>query len=355
MDERESPTTADPAAGPNLEHELPPGSHPLEVGARRGIGPLSPHGQEVWHGDAVPCVSCGQLVPRDAIECDQCAQDLTPAMLEKMRAHAGPWYVLEHIRPFPGVSLDRIVRQVHRGLITETSIVRGPSTDYQWRFAVETPGLCRYFGRCWSCHGEVSPSDGSCRNCLSYLSFEKPRAVPDASPSTTAAELKGKAIISQTLAPKQSPERERRGPEATGRPVPAQTPTGATAKPQLVRPKATVNTGKRSSPTPPDLHQPVGRAVSAEVCILDDITRVSHAQTPSDHLKDLSAVVDRTALPTHEPIWDEPPRIAGIRVTWVAVALLAIVIVALMFLTQSRSEDTMPKDAERSGIVQPAP
>ncbi len=304
MDESQTPAAADPTA----ENNLPPGSHALEVGARRGIGPLSPHGGEVWHGHALPCVSCGQLVPRDASECDQCAQDLTPAMLEKMRAHAGPWYVLEHIRPFPGVSLERIVRQINRGLITETSIVRGPSTDYQWRFAVETPGLCRYFGRCWSCHEAVSASDGYCRHCLSYLSFEKPRATPDASPAPTAVEPKGVAMTTATLAPNQSPERERRVPEATGQPAPAKTPLGAT-----------------SVPAP--------------------------AETPSDHLKDLSAVVDRTALPMHEPIWDEPPRIGGIRATWIAAVLLAIVIVALMFLTQSRSDDAPPRQPAAPGMI----
>lgn len=308
VDESETPATADPTAGNNL----PPGSHALEVGARRGIGPLSPHGQEVWHGHALPCVSCGQLVPRDASECDQCAQDLTPAMLEKMRAHAGPWYVLEHIRPFPGVSLERIVRQIHRGLITETSIVRGPSTDYQWRFAVETPGLCRYFGRCWSCHEEVSPSDSYCRHCLSYLSFEKPRATPNASPPATAAESKDIALTTATLPPDQSPERERRVPEATGRPAPAETPLGATRLP-------------------------------------------APAETPSDHLKDLSAVVDRTTLPMHEPIWDEPPRIGGIRATWIAAVLLAIVIVALMFLTQSRSNDAPPRQPAVPGMILTVP
>ena len=103
-------------------------SSALEIAARRGIGPLSPQGTQVWHGFAEPCVSCGQLVKRGASECDQCGQDLSPAMLEKMRIHAGPWYVLEHVRPFPGVSLERIIRQIRRGLITGTSIVRGPGT-----------------------------------------------------------------------------------------------------------------------------------------------------------------------------------------------------------------------------------
>lgn len=154
--------------------EIPSGDHPLEEAARRGFGPLSPASIENWHGDAHPCVTCGQLVRRNAPTCDDCGQDLSPAMIERMRAHAGPWYVLEHVRPFPGVSVERVIRQVNRGLITETSIVRGPTTDYQWRFAVETPGLCRLFNRCWRCHGEAALAEAQCRTCGASVSFEHP-------------------------------------------------------------------------------------------------------------------------------------------------------------------------------------
>lgn len=168
MDGPDVSSSTQGSVDPNLS-DLPPGNHPLEVAAREGIGPLSPLGKEIWHGQAVPCVSCGFLARRDASECSQCGQDLRDEMIERMRAHAGPWYVLEHLRPFPGVSIDLIVRQIRRGVLTETSIIRGPETDFQWRFAVETPHICRYFGRCWNCHEEVSPSDTYCPSCLSNL------------------------------------------------------------------------------------------------------------------------------------------------------------------------------------------
>ena len=57
---------------PATEGDLPPGNHPLEVAARRGSGPLSPHAQQEWHGQARPCVSCGQLVLRNGTACDFC-------------------------------------------------------------------------------------------------------------------------------------------------------------------------------------------------------------------------------------------------------------------------------------------
>lgn len=177
--------------------DLPPGDHPLEVAARAGLGPLSAMSQKVWHGEAIPCVSCGLLVRRNSAACDSCGQDLSDEMIARMRKHAGPWYVLEHLRPFPGVTLERILLQMRRGLITSTSIIRGPATDYQWRFAVETPGLCRLFGRCWNCYHGVKETEPFCPACLSHLGFEKPppgpasvaaRQTPISQPPTTPAQ-----------------------------------------------------------------------------------------------------------------------------------------------------------------------
>ena len=240
----QQPTTANGAG------ETPPGDHPLEVAARRGIGPLSPLGRGVWHGQARPCVSCGHLVLRNQRECDHCGQDLSDQMIKKMRAHAGPWDVFEHLHPFPGVSLERIIRQIRRGLLTETSIVRGPATDFQWRFAIETPGLCRYFGRCWNCHGKVSPSDTYCAGCLAHLSFEKPRPV-------------------------------------------------------------TVQAADSEQPLPKELQE-------------------------------LTAALDETQVQRHEAIHDEPPRIAGIRATWIAVAILVLVVAFLLWATRARTHSTGP-------------
>lgn len=282
--------------------DLPPGNHPLEIAARKGIGPLSPIGGGVWHGETRPCVSCGQLVKRELHECDECGQDLSPEMIEKMRTHAGPWDILEHVRPFPGVSLDRVVRQVRRGLITETSIVRGPSTEYQWRFAVETPGLCRYFGKCWHCLQPVLPADTHCRACLSYLSFEKPRVGDD------------------------GPHMDR---SVAG--TPAATPPTDHDKPKTVPSFA-------NTPAP----------LSSTMA-----TRVEAVPTPSDELRQLSAAVGRADLPAHEPVWDDPPRIGGLRATWIAAGMMVIVVVVLVLVTNARSRPPVPAAPPTPGIVAP--
>lgn len=140
-----------------------------EEGACRGIGPLSPLGEKVWHGEARPCVSCGQLIRRTAARCEHCGQLLSGDMIQKMRQHSGPWYVLEHVRPFPGVSKKRLLIQIERGILTQTTIVRGPSTHHQWRFAAETPGLSKYLGVCWACQATVYADDTTCPVCRKNL------------------------------------------------------------------------------------------------------------------------------------------------------------------------------------------
>lgn len=169
------------SAGP-LANDNPASSlSAVERGARLGIGPLSPLGMKVWHGESCPCVSCGELVRRADTRCCHCGQDLSLVMIEKMAAHSGPWYVHEHVRPFPGVSLDRLVRQVRRGVLTRTTIVRGPTTNHQWRFAAETPGLSKYLSVCWNCQAAVKPEDTYCKTCDVHLD-RVPGELPDSPP-----------------------------------------------------------------------------------------------------------------------------------------------------------------------------
>jgi len=255
---------------------MPAGNHPLEIAARKGLGPLSPKAAEVWHGNAVPCVTCGQLVARDAAVCDHCGQDLSPTMVEKMKAHAGPWYVLEHLRPFPGVNLERIVKQIRRGLITETSIVRGPATYYQWRFALETPGLCRYFGKCWNCTNPVGQSETTCQQCGVHLTFEPVRSFAAAAFGNRAAATGTRTPINDVVVP-----------------VAPGAASGGT------------DGGAGGYPTGSELER-------------------------------LRAMLSTTPVVTMEPRADTSPRIAGIKVGWIATGLIAIVVVALLIISQRR-------------------
>jgi hypothetical protein len=56
----------------------------------------------------------------------------------------------------------------------------------------------------------------------------------------------------------------------------------------------------------------------------------------SPELHRLSEVVDRfERIPTDE-LWDAPPRLFGIRATWIAAGILGLVIVILLIVTRSR-------------------
>ncbi len=309
MDQRASTSTDIGSTESPTSASLPTGGHPLEVAARRGFGPLSPAAEDVWHGSATPCVTCGQLVSRSGDACEHCGQDLRPEMIEKMLAHAGPWYVLEHVRPFPGVSLERVVKQIHRGLIGETSIVRGPATDYQWRFAVETPGLCRYFGKCWQCHAEVQPGDTYCGHCMIYLSFEKPRV--------------GGAI---SVAPG------------------ASAPTEPSPSPLAESSSGDTKPNARSTVPPPLVTQV--RSESA--------TPRGGPPNAADDLELLRAAI-QTSPPrrTVDAAGDTVPRIGGIRATWIAIAMLVSVIAVLLVITQQRTERTPAASPTTQSVVSP--
>ncbi len=292
------PDNPESAAAPAPMEDLPPGNHPAEVAARSGFGPLSAKVSDIWHGYSEPCVSCGQLVPRDAQQCYHCEQDLTDEMLEKMRAHAGPWFVLEHVRPFPGVSFERLLRQIQRGVLTATSIVRGPATDYQWRYAVETPGLCLYFEKCWNCHEQVNPTDRFCKSCLTRLAFEQPTANP-----TTQA-------------------------------------TPAT----------------QTTPATPGVNPAIALAQHANTSAVQTPAQTAAAaRTPAPHrvheLADLSAAVDAAKDFTSEQIWDEPPKLFGISVTWLAGIVIVLIIIALMLITQIRQQPDVSKSAAQKAAT----
>ncbi len=280
--------------------EMPPGDHPLEVAAREGLGPLSPSGAGVWHGQCEPCVSCGLLVPRGAEECHHCGQELSPSMRAKMKEAAGPWIVYEHVRPFPGISFERLLRQVRKGVITATSIVRGPTTDFQWRFAGETPALSKHLGLCWNCSEPAQPSDAYCPACLSHL---------DGAPQ--AAALTDSAILRSQHLPPDGAARRAGGRTAADAAVPAHV---VERVPQVRR---------RETPAffPPDAPM---RGVTPEMI--------------TEELRALTAVLEESqALAGAEPV-DEPARIAGVRVTWVIVAMLILAAAVFLGVIRSRSD-----------------
>ncbi len=292
-----------PSEATDTPSEPPTGAHALEVAARLGFGPLSPQAQEAWHGHGTPCVTCGQIVRRDATACGHCGQNLRPAMLEKMKAHAGPWYVLEHLRPFPGINLETIVKQIHRGVLTETSIVRGPATNHQWRFALETPGLCRYFGKCWHCFSQIGQAEMSCQQCGEHLTFEpqRPSAMNHAA----------------------------RGPVTCGTHAPNGSAPGAPGA------------GAASTEAPSAAAAPftAARARFNE----DAANQTGAAGATTSELDQLRAALSQGVINAPDSRVDAPATIAGIRAGWFAAGVVVIVLASLWMISNSRSSNTPPQ------------
>jgi hypothetical protein len=190
----------------------PNGDHPLVAAQRKNLGPLSAAGKDVWHGNATPCVTCGQLVPRTGARCESCGQDHGADLLQKMARHSGPWFVYDHVRPFPGVSLERVRKLIERQVLTRCSIVRGPTTYYQWRFAGETPLIAPLLGYCWNCQTRVLPGGGTCSECGVGLDGHVPaEAAQESGPAPEAPDEELRALANLAASrprPDVPPERE---------------------------------------------------------------------------------------------------------------------------------------------------
>ncbi len=317
--------TPPPAAAPD-DDVYAPGDSALEVAARRGIGPLSAKGRAAWHGHTRPCVSCGQLVPVDCDECLDCGQDLRPDMLERMRAHAGPWYVHEHVRPFPGVTLERLVRQIRRGVLTATTIVRGPTTDHQWRFAGQTPGLSKHLGLCWKCQGRVDSLDATCRQC--------------------GIDLNG----GHRLRPISPPE-----PDVTPRrPLPSSGPPPV----PLPLPRPVARTPQAAAQRPAAWAMPIAAPPPAPVAAPAAAPAASRAATPaappleSRELMALSAAIRPVARPMAPHAAGGRATIAGVPAWWIVVALLAVLFIAMAVIINRRLDATSKSDQAKREAAQ---
>lgn len=81
----------------------------------------------------------------------------------------GPWYVRDRKNPFrPGCSFDVIRKEVAKGKIKATSILRGPTTRQYWSLAKNVPGVANLLGYCHSCGTSgIIPGSANCPKCKS--------------------------------------------------------------------------------------------------------------------------------------------------------------------------------------------
>lgn len=115
------------------------------------------------------CPYCGHL-QSGAEECEQCKGLFEPLSRQATQNSMGPWQLRDAAKPFaPGFSYDVLKMMVARGRITSASIIRGPTTNQFWSFAIDVPGVAALLGRCHSCRGSVSAEEYMCRACGAVL------------------------------------------------------------------------------------------------------------------------------------------------------------------------------------------
>ncbi len=111
------------------------------------------------------CPYCGDEQPRGAA-CGSCRGRVDAASRQATHAQMGPWFVRDAARPFaPGCSLETLARLVERGVVTRSTVVRGPGSQQFWMRAERVAGISHWFGVCHACAGAVSPGSAACAAC----------------------------------------------------------------------------------------------------------------------------------------------------------------------------------------------
>jgi len=240
-------------------------------------------------------------------------------------------------------------------VVTATSIVRGPETDFQWRFAVETPGLCRYFNRCWQCHEEVTPEDIYCPECRSDMRFQvsvpsaaaaalrgtpqQAAAQPPSQQPTSASQAAGAADSPGQSAPAKPSAASGSSTQASAEAVGAADQQGAGGEAQADGPAPAADSGRavEQAPTPPSM--PVGQhATSFDRSTLNELTAALEG--------------GKSAAYAQQP---EPQRrLLGIPVFWWLALMLAMAIAAIVAVTKWRERTvTERQNTARTTAVAP--
>lgn len=120
------------------------------------------------------CPYCGHAQHDPADRCTACGGFFDPLSRKVSQQHMGPWFIRDSKMPFrPGCSYDVIVKQVERGRIKPTTIMRGPTTRQYWSIARNVPGVAHLLGYCHECGHRVDPKDAQCPKCRQP--FNRPR------------------------------------------------------------------------------------------------------------------------------------------------------------------------------------
>ena len=147
----------------------------------------APNDLPPYKGPQAPCVYCGRIIERGVDRCPHCRTSYSFAVRKASREVVGDWFYLDPRNPSGrGVTFETLVKMVEKGRIRPDSVVRGPTTHYDWMYAAETPRLAKYLGLCPHCFAPAKPEETYCSNC--HLNMNERPA--DARPGTPPEEIK---------------------------------------------------------------------------------------------------------------------------------------------------------------------
>lgn len=112
------------------------------------------------------CPYCGnaQTAPED--RCAGCGGFFDPLSLKVTQQHMGPWFIRDRNAPFrPGCSYEVLVKQIEKGKVKATTILRGPTTRQFWSVARNVPGVAHLLGYCHACGAHCQKTDENCSEC----------------------------------------------------------------------------------------------------------------------------------------------------------------------------------------------
>jgi len=185
------------------------------------------------------CPYCGNTQNEPEDRCAACGGYFDSLSLKVTQEHMGPWFVRDRHNPFrPGMSYAVLKREIEKGRIRPTTIIKGPTTRQFWSVARNVPGVAHLVGYCHACGAHVKPDDDNCSECGEV--FFAPKLRDNLGLAPMGADVQAKSKLSAD------------GAYAGGTQAP-QAPTSAAAG--LASPEA--------SPPPPTTDQPVGSSILA--------------------------------------------------------------------------------------------
>lgn len=114
----------------------------------------------------VLCPYCGHAQQHTSDRCGSCGGYFDLLSRRVTQQYMGPWFVRDEENPFqPGRSYDVLSRDIARGKLKPTTILRGPTTRQFWALARNVPGISHLLGYCWKCGEHVPKESASCPKC----------------------------------------------------------------------------------------------------------------------------------------------------------------------------------------------